>query len=146
MSNQITLTLNNHLEELNRLHDTIARFFQQKSLSDEICNEMQLVAEELLVNTIQHGYTDKQQHNIEIILTYSNHFFTLSIKNDAKAFNPLLVPTPPLGLNSEQTVIGGLGLPLIKALSDTQQYCYENQQNIVTIGRAVPAQSSSSAT
>ena len=131
-----TLSLDNDLEELPKLHAAIEQFFQRLLLNSELAGEMQLVAEELLVNTIEYGYKDQKKHRITIDLSHQNQLFSLTLSDDAMAFNPLEVSPPELGLAIEDCAVGGLGLPLIKALSDSQHYRYENEQNIVTINKS----------
>ena len=131
-----TLSLDNDLEELPKLHAAIEQFFQRLLLNSELAGEMQLVAEELLVNTIEYGYKDQKKHRITIDLSHQNQLFSLTLIDDAMAFNPLEVSPPELGLAIEDCAVGGLGLPLIKALSDSQHYRYENEQNIVTINKS----------
>lgn len=124
------LTIKNQLHELARLQSTLDEFFEQHNLSAEIAGEMMLVSEELLVNTISYGYQDELEHAIDIKLSIQGDCFSMTLIDDGQAFNPLEQQAPPLGQPAAEVAIGGLGIPLIRALSDQQHYQHSNGKNI----------------
>lgn len=132
-------TICNQLSELAQIRSRLAVFLHKHTNchghGDNIAEEMLLVAEELIVNTITHGYPDQQQqHLIDIkfeIDTQNN--FAMVFCDDALPFNPLTAEEPILGLSSEEVAIGGLGIPLVKALSDQQYYQHHQGKNILRI-------------
>jgi serine/threonine-protein kinase RsbW len=124
------LTIKNQLLELTRLQTSLEDFFAQHNLSAEVAGEMMLVSEELLVNTISYGYQDELEHIIDIKLSIQGDRFTMTLIDDGQAFNPLEQQAPTMGLPAAEVAIGGLGIPLIRALSDKQHYQHSNGQNI----------------
>jgi serine/threonine-protein kinase RsbW len=124
------LTIKNQLLELTRLQTTLEDFFAQHDLSAEVAGEMMLVSEELLVNTISYGYQDELEHAIDIKLSIQGDCFSMTLIDDGQAFNPLEQQAPTMGQPAAEVAIGGLGIPLIRALSDQQHYQHSNGQNI----------------
>lgn len=130
MTKDCHLTIKNQLLELTRLQATLEDFFAQHDLSAVVAGEMMLVSEELLVNTISYGYQDELEHVIDIKLSIQGNRFSMTFIDDGQAFNPLEQKTPPMGQPAAELAIGGLGIPLIRALSDQQHYQHSNGQNI----------------
>ena len=130
MTKNCHLTIKNQLLELTRLQTSLEDFFAQHNLSAEVAGEMMLVSEELLVNTISYGYQDELEHVIDIKLSIQGDCFTMTLIDDGQAFNPLEQQAPTMGQPAAEVAIGGLGIPLIRALSDQQQYQHSNGQNI----------------
>ena len=133
------LTIKNQLHELVRLQSTVEEFFEKHHLSAEVAGEMMLVSEELLANTISYGYQDDLEHVIDIKLSIQGGRFSMTLIDDGKAFNPLDQKDPPMGLPAADAAIGGLGIPLIRALSDLQHYQYSNGQNIFIFTKVLPS-------
>ena len=102
-----------------------------------IAGELMLVTEELVVNIINYGYQDQLEHSIGIDLSLTAQQLSITFTDDAQPFNPLSQNTPELGLPSEEAEIGGLGIPLIRRLSDHQHYEYKDGHNIFTVSKTV---------
>ena len=123
MTSQCHLTIKNELPELRQLQSRLEDFFQGQQLCMQLAAEMMLISEELLANTISYGYCDDRQHTIEITMAIEDGKFSMTLIDDAQAFNPLLQQRPSMRRTNEEAAIGGLGIPLVLALSDQQEYC-----------------------
>ena len=71
------VTIRNVLSSLDKFHREITSFCGRQGISSEITEEMFLVAEELLTNTISYGYEDEQPHQIEIEIDIAPDLFGL---------------------------------------------------------------------
>lgn len=127
------IQINNELAELATIQVTLDQFFLQHQLCKDIAGEMMLVAEELLVNIINYGYKDDDQHTIEIILAFDQQTFSMTLTDDATPFDPLSKAPPPPG----EDTIGGHGIPLVRALCDKQHYQYKEGCNIFSISKTI---------
>ena len=137
MTSQCHLTIKNELPELRQLQSRLEDFFQGQQLCMQLAAEMMLISEELLANTISYGYCDDRQHTIEITMAIEDGKFSMTLIDDAQAFNPLLQQPPSMGRTNEQAAIGGLGIPLVLALSDQQEYCYHNGRNMFIFSKSL---------
>ncbi len=57
----------------------------------------------------------------------------VEISDDAPAFDPLQVPEPDTSANLDDREIGGLGIFLIRKVTDSATYRYEKAKNILTL-------------
>lgn len=99
----------------------------QLELDSQLLLRLQLVAEELFLNTLQHGYGQPSDAPIELSLTEEAGQVLLTYSDQAPAFDPRSQPTPP---NPEQA---GAGLSLICQLPDQVDYQRRDHCNLVCL-------------
>ena len=92
-----------------------------------------LVVDELVTNCIKYAYSDAREHVIEVELQIANGDLTVTVVDDGQPFNPLTVPTPDTSLAIEERPLGGLGLHLLRQLSDGMSYERRGNQNRVVL-------------
>jgi serine/threonine-protein kinase RsbW len=94
--------------------------------------DTQLAVEEVITNTIVHGY---KKAGGEIIISCQINLSNLEvrIKDSAPRFDPLSIPNPKLDGAIEERKIGGLGVYLVRQVMDKVFYQYENGKNILVL-------------
>jgi anti-sigma regulatory factor (Ser/Thr protein kinase) len=124
------LRLRNKSGECIRLYEFLADSLENLPVSKEFKHDLKLVSEELLANIINHGYEQDIEGRIDIELVADAHSVRITFTDSAKAFNPLERAQPAI-LND--LAEGGMGLLLVKSLTDEQFYKRENNHNVFTI-------------
>lgn len=97
-----------------------------------------LTIEELVTNCIKYGYTDSNEHDIEIVFSVADNVLTIDVTDDGNPFNPLDAPGPDFSVEAQQRPIGGLGLHLLRELSDEQRYERRDGTNRLTLTKRMP--------
>ena len=93
-----------------------------------------LVAEELFINTVLHGYGD-QPGEVTLTVRDADPEVELIAEDAARPFDPfknLLRPEAPA--DPREATIGGLGRALVAGLSSRQAYERRGRCNHVTVG------------
>ena len=120
---QMSMRLRNELSVIPRLMEALDPFAKAQGFSDEELFNLNLCLDELLTNTINYGYDDQENHEINVTLDISGELMTLALEDDAAPFNPLEKSTvPDLEVNLEERVIGGLGIYLVRTFMDDIRY------------------------
>ena len=88
-----------------------------------------LALEELITNCVKYGYDDDAEHIIEIELGFSDGELALTVEDDGHPFNPLDLPEPDTNLPVEDRPIGGLGIHLLRKMSDRMEYTRLENKN-----------------
>ena len=96
-----------------------------------------LAIEELVTNCIKHGYDDDREHQIEINVSVDHGEMTLAVIDDCHAFNPLEAPEPDTDLPVEERPLGGLGIHLLRKMSDRMTYERRAGRNHVSIVKRI---------
>ena len=133
MSLSRTVTIETRLEELTRLTEVVENLGEQDNWSPALVGKVNLVLEELAMNTINHGH-DGGLHEISITFNSTDDALTIDIVDDGKPFDPLTdAPMPDVNAPLHERPIGGLGVFLVRKLMDELTYRREEGRNHLTL-------------
>jgi serine/threonine-protein kinase RsbW len=128
--------------EVKNTHDAIApaaaeaeAWLEAHDPSPKAMYLVPLAIEEIVTNCINYGYDDAGEHTIEITLTVADHTLTLTVVDDGHEFDPLARPAPNLTLAVEERPIGGLGIHLLRNLTDAMSYERRDGLNRLTLSK-----------
>jgi anti-sigma regulatory factor (Ser/Thr protein kinase) len=124
------IQLSNKTSECNRLFEFLANNLQQLPVTKEFRHDLKLVSEELLANIIKHGYDQHSDEKINIELAVDKNSVRLTFTDSARAFNPLERNNPEILKDLSE---GGMGIMLVKSLTDEQSYNRDNNLNVFTV-------------
>jgi len=135
------LTIPADIGALEQLSETIRECAGSLGLGPEKTGDLELIAEEVLANIVNHAYPDRKG-TVEIdCSTRDAGELTLEFSDQGTPFDVLAAPDPDLPPDIAERNIGGLGIFLVKRLADDVSYRRENDRNILTITvRPAPSQ------
>ena len=136
--NNITLTISNRMEELNKVVTFAGQLGAEWSLSPALVMNLNLVLEEAISNIIQYAYKDKpEEKQIEIVASYNAHNLVLTITDSGEPFDPTRIEDPDITLSAEERPVGGLGIFLIKQIMNEVEYQRINGNNVLTMSKKI---------
>ena len=94
---------------------------------------MCIVFDELLNNIISYGFSDDEDHEINIDVSVTSEQLVVTVADDGVPFNPFDRVGPDTSLSIEEREIGGLGVLLVTELMDQTHYQRRRNQNVVTL-------------
>jgi len=108
-------------------------------------SNIELVAEELLVNVFSYAYPAGCEGRAEIglreVFLDGTALLCFSVKDWGAPFNPFAeAADPDLSLDAESRPIGGLGIFLIRSVTAHQSYSRDEDANIIEVFFAAPEQ------
>jgi anti-sigma regulatory factor (Ser/Thr protein kinase) len=127
------LVLSGKIEELDLIHHELNEVIQDNPFYVEMKMNLEIVAEEIFVNIIHHGYEKKGGHICFDCYITNNNTLCMQFVDKAPAFNPLAYAESDLTLNAEERKSGGLGIVLVKKIMDDIHYEYTNGSNILSM-------------
>jgi anti-sigma regulatory factor (Ser/Thr protein kinase) len=93
-----------------------------------------LCVEELLVNIVNHGYGGKPVADVEVDVEVSPQTLLIEISDGAAPFDPTKdAAAPDLEADLDARPIGGLGVHLVKQLTDEMSYRRADGRNQVRL-------------
>jgi len=128
---QQTLSLTSTFSEWHKLYKFIEEFAHTNNIADETFQDLKLVTEEIIANIINHAYAKASDQFIEIRISANNNDITASFIDNAKAINPL-DNNVAIGEDKDLSK-GGMGMQIVKSLTDTQKYERIDERNVFTI-------------
>jgi serine/threonine-protein kinase RsbW len=112
----------------------------------DAAHDLRLVIEEACVNVMRHawkGFEVPGELSLEIQSTRlgSDPALKIEVSDHGVAFNPLAAETPDLLMPAQERPIGGLGIHLIRSLTDEQHYSRDavHGNRLILIKRVVGA-------
>lgn len=135
-----TATFTNNLDEIPLAQAWLERFCEQRAIDPEIIAGFGLVLDEILTNLISYAFRDGARHLIDLEASVANHELAIEVHDDGVAFNPLKLPPPALDADLDEREIGGLGIHLMKTVTDTVTYRRERGWNILRLCKTMDDQ------
>ena len=133
MSSTLALKVETRLEELQRIAAAVDDLAERESWPPGMAVRVNLVIEEFGINVMNYGY-DEGVHTFDINLSYDDDLLTIEIIDGGKPFNPLEdAPEPDTESSIEDRPIGGLGLFLVRTMTEDLQYRREDSKNHSTM-------------
>jgi serine/threonine-protein kinase RsbW len=123
------LTLPAQVEYLAQWLPFIASYAQAQGLPPRRIRDLELAAEEALVNICQYAYPDGSGEVEVTCGLEAEHRFILEIVDQGVPFDPLSLAVPDLTSDIAQRQVGGLGILLMRTLMDEVAYRREGNQN-----------------
>jgi anti-sigma regulatory factor (Ser/Thr protein kinase) len=138
MSDQhLTLALANSRSEIARLTQAVDDFARQTRMTDEDRHNVQLILDELVINVIKYAFCDAQPHTIDVRLFLHGHALTMVVSDDGREFDPTQAPPPDLDRPIDERPIGGLGIHIVRTLSESITYQRAGGRNTITVVRTL---------
>ncbi len=136
-----TVMLRNQLSDLDTLDDLLDRFGKEGRLPPATMAELRVVCDDIVSNVINHGFPQGGDHDIEVGVELTGRRLVVTVSDDGVAFNPLAVAPPDTILPLEQREPGGLGIHLVRSLTDETTYGRHGGRNVITLVKIVPGPS-----
>ena len=129
MSVTLALKVQTRAEELERIFAAVEDLAEQEDWPPGLIFKVNLILEELGLNVIKYGY-DGGLHDFDINLVSDQEAIAIEIIDSGRPFNPLEdSPQPNTDGAIEERPIGGLGVYLVREMSDDMQYRREHSKN-----------------
>lgn len=132
-----TEILKNKKSEITRISLIMEDFCEENKIPMKLMFEINLVLEEILMNVISYGFSDENEHEIEVGWTLDNQLFYLQVVDDGKEFNPLILPEPELDKTVAERKIGGLGIHLVKKMMCKINYDRVDGKNVLSMTKKI---------
>ena len=135
----------NDISEVERLYRSVSQFCEEHGFSSEIEDDLSLAIEEIVVNVIRYGHPEGGKHEILVSLSLEQDCVITTVEDDGVPFNPLEAPEPDLYSPIETRRIGGLGIHLVRNITDGLEYRRNEGRNRLVMRKHVPRNDDGSA-
>ena len=117
-------------DALRHIEASLEEFGRLARCSDNLTFKLHLLLEELALNAMTYGGAE----SVQIIITTDAEVVTIEISDNGAAFDPLNdAPQPDVDAALEDRAIGGLGIHLVRTLTDDLSYRWDGERNHLTL-------------
>lgn len=116
-------------DALSGLLAALAEACRQLAIGETQCLRLQLIAEELFINTVDHGRPDPEHSLVSLRLIRRQDEIVLHYEDSGLPFDPSSCPLPA----ATPDLPGGMGIRLIRGLSRELRHRREEDRNVVEL-------------
>lgn len=117
---------------LSALIDALEARLAARGVPAGVTASLMIAADEVISNSLDYGGAAR----VEVALRVAGDQATLEIADDGPPFDPLQTPPPDTTLSLEDRSIGGLGVHLVKTLTDSVAYEHSGGRNRVRFSKS----------
>ena len=128
------IRLSAELKNLEDFLSVLREYAQGQEFPAKRIREIELAAEEALVNIFQYAYPEGQPG--EVSMEYgldAEQKLVISFRDRGDAFDPTSTAEPDLSSDVQDRPVGGLGLFFIHSMMDEVSFVREGDENVLTL-------------
>lgn len=133
MSSGFAMSIGADAREVAKVNASFADFAAEHALPAAVRRSMNVVLDELLINTVSYGLAGRDGGQVTIDAELEADRLTLTLTDNGTAFNPFGRDAPDITLSVEDRPIGGLGIHLVRQLVDDVRYERRGDTNVVVL-------------
>ena len=135
---QFRLIIRSDSSALAEVDGFVATFVKEHGIAADEASRIFILLEELVTNLMKYGYPDRPEcGRAEIVLALNDGRLEIEFIDDGCAFDPLKAPPPNLEGPLETRTPGGLGLHILRSLTDEAHYERRNGNNVIRLSRVL---------
>lgn len=131
MQNTRSITLRNELADSSKLADFLSDYVKTYKIPEDTYNDLRLVLEETFINIASYAFDKHDGQTITIDLNNTAGEIQITFTDAGIAFNPLSHIAD--NIETDDRCEGGMGIHIIRSLTDHQQYDRVGQSNVFTV-------------
>ena len=122
------------IERLTELFGLVGAIAASVDLPEERRGVVDLVVEEAFVNLCRHAYEGRDDGKVGVAITGRSGELQVELRDSGPAFNPIEeAPRPDLTLGVEARKPGGLGVELMRRMTNELRYRRDAEQNVLAM-------------
>jgi anti-sigma regulatory factor (Ser/Thr protein kinase) len=134
--------LDEQADPVTQLVEEMEAALEEQSLPPQVIYAANLCVEELLVNSIKHGYGGVAAPDIEVDVQVTPEALVIEVSDSAPPFDPTSDSAEPdVDAELDERSIGGLGVHLVKKRTDEMTYRRDGDRNRIRLVKRIPSSS-----
>ena len=132
--------IENRLEELSRLADIIDARSEERGWPPGWAMHLNVCLDELITNVVSYGYRDQsgeqdaRSKEIRVVVTESDEGLIVEMEDHGSPYNPFVeAPEPDVDASVEDRKVGGLGVYIVKRLTDEASWERRGDVNYIRL-------------
>jgi anti-sigma regulatory factor (Ser/Thr protein kinase) len=126
------ITLSAVLNNLDRALAWLETILTNYSCPPRICHQLMIITEEIFMNITNYAYPGKTG-NVTLRAGRAGEAFAVQYEDEGIPFNPLEWPSPQTDTPLEARRIGGLGIHMVRKMTDQLTYLRLPGKNQLTV-------------
>jgi len=129
--NRQSIVIQNRVSAGEKLADFLLRYVNSNNIANDDHNDLKLIIEETFTNIISSARERSDYHDITVELKCDGKTIVITFSDTGVAFNPISYNSKNIGNTPPHE--GGMGIHIIRSLSDALNYKRVGDRNVFTI-------------
>lgn len=131
-----TIRIGHSLDDLQPIAEFVETFCADEGVPDGAAFHLALVIEEAASNVIRHGFAEGGGDGM-VSMERDGDRVTVEIVDDGPPFDPLTIAPPDVDSPLMEREIGGLGVEMMRRMTDRQSYRRDGGRNRLTLVKQI---------
>jgi anti-sigma regulatory factor (Ser/Thr protein kinase) len=127
------ITMKSTVEAIGQGIEGFDRFATETNIPTSIGRKAKTALDDVLNNVVSYAFEGEEDHEIRVSLEFEGGSLTVIVADDGIPFDPLAQSEPQTDQPLEERMIGGLGIHLVRNLTDELRYRRESDSNVLTM-------------
>ena len=132
MADGIDITLTADDAALPAVESALEAFVEQNDLPPRTGYTLALIVEELVTNIVKYGYAGADAGPLKLTVTLADGRVVGTLVDAGAPFDPTAMDTPDVEAAMDDRHIGGLGVHLVRTMSEDFSYRRDDGHNVVS--------------
>jgi len=132
-SPRLSLSVPPDLDGVARAGEEFVRFAERCRLPAKTVADLRVVLDEVLSNVVKYAFEGKERLPIDVEAVLAESALQITVADRGREFDPLSKSEPDVGAPMSERPIGGLGILLVKRLTDSQAWTRTEGVNRLTL-------------
>ena len=124
-----SITVYPDMDSLERVNSYINKMLKKINVSKSVLNKISVIIDEIYSNIENYSSAT----SLTVSYSLQDEQLMLTFTDNGKPYDPTVSKDPDTALSAEEREIGGLGIFMVKKMSSSIDYKYENTKNILKI-------------
>jgi anti-sigma regulatory factor (Ser/Thr protein kinase) len=94
---------------------------------------LELIADEIFTNITSYACLGEEEYPVTLEIEVKNGVVSMTFIDSGIPFDPTSVPSPDIGLPAAEREIGGLGIHMVRCMTDEISYERAGDKNVLTV-------------
>ncbi|MDR1982418.1 MAG: ATP-binding protein [Holosporaceae bacterium] len=131
------IKIKNNIEEINKVCDKAKKFCEKNDIPEKKYHDIVLILDEIVTNVINYAYPDGNDHEFNLEIKKSGNYIIIRLVDNGIPFDPLISTDPDVSSSLKERKVGGLGIFIVKQLSEIVEYSRINGKNQLSVTVAI---------
>jgi anti-sigma regulatory factor (Ser/Thr protein kinase) len=132
-NSRFSCTMKGDQKELTQCLRAAASFLEARDLESKSRYAVELTLEELLTNALKYGSPNGSGHNIRVGIELDPILVQITVEDNGIPFDPTRQPPPEVPIDAKHAKVGGLGLEMIRKMTQTMHYERDGSENRIVV-------------
>ena len=128
MTKEKSIKIKSKTENLKKIREFVSEFARENGYGEKAISEIMLAVDEAATNIIKHAYKYAEDKDIIVKVSFDGSQITVSLKDFGEKFDPSKAQLPNIRESLKLKKAGGLGIYLMKKLTDEVIYNVGNPE------------------